>query len=818
MKKSRRSSLLTNKLLAALLAAAAPSVHAATNTWKTTALDGLWANTGNWSLNALNTTDNIVFGSSNFTTLSTGTRTIADMTFSSVAPAYTINGTDSSQILTLTQSGSNVNCIINNSPNTQTIGVNLSLATSKSYVFGTNAATNSPTSTVINGTTFFGGNGTQSNAAIINARGVNVTISALQSTAVSTAQTQALVLDGNTSDSKVLGVIANNSTGAGLSTTAIAKAGTGTWSLSGANTYTGGTSIQNGTLKLDFATSGAPTADILYNGVTPAVVYLSGGSLLIAGADNKNNIQNLSSLGLSSGYPFTGAATVKLTNGTSGTTKLNLTSLSNTTGSNTGLINFDISSGSTINVTTLSTFTNTFVGSTYTYGETQFAYYSGTGTTRQITTAVDANYSLGRSIQAGDTGNATTNAFYYLKGSMAATTNFGYGGLRISNNANSDTLDMGGKSLQGNNGNILYAGGSDNKYTITNGIISNPGYGGNTQITVATGATLNVSSTADITNNSSGTTVLTKQGGGTLNLAGAKTFTGALNIANGTYTFDNIAIGGTASGLGASTNAAANLWIGGTLKYTGANATTDRGFTVMGTGATIDSSGSGALTWAPFALAYSASSNSYGAGKTAANNSITFTGTNTNDNTFGSATALLADGSPGQLSVTKSGTGKWILSGANTYTGGTTVTGGTLVFGNAFTMNGPNAITVAATGTAGTDYATVTSTTSKTLTFAGTLNINLTASLGGSASFNLFQSSGGTLAGSFTAVSVTGSYLASLTNSAGIWSGSGSGYDFSFAQSTGILTATSAIPEPATYAALVGLGILGLAIYRRRQA
>ena len=34
--------------------------------------------------------------------------------------------------------------------------------------------------------------------------------------------------------------------------------------------------------------------------------------------------------------------------------------------------------------------------------------------------------------------------------------------------------------------------------------------------------------------------------------------------------------------------------------------------------------------------------------------------------------------SPGQLTVTKSGAGKWVLSGTNTYTGGTYINGGTL--------------------------------------------------------------------------------------------------------------------------------------------
>jgi autotransporter-associated beta strand protein/uncharacterized repeat protein (TIGR03803 family) len=50
-------------------------------------------------------------------------------------------------------------------------------------------------------------------------------------------------------------------------------------------------------------------------------------------------------------------------------------------------------------------------------------------------------------------------------------------------------------------------------------------------------------------------------------------------------------------------------------------------------------------------------------------------GANTGDNTIGGS---LADNGAGQLAVTKSGTGVWVLSGANSYTGPTTVSAGTL--------------------------------------------------------------------------------------------------------------------------------------------
>jgi autotransporter-associated beta strand protein len=68
---------------------------------------------------------------------------------------------------------------------------------------------------------------------------------------------------------------------------------------------------------------------------------------------------------------------------------------------------------------------------------------------------------------------------------------------------------------------------------------------------------------------------------------------------------------------------------------------------------------------------------------TAGAKTLQFQGVNTGNNAFN---GVIADGTVGAgavISITKAGTGTWILSGDNSYTGGTTVSGGTLVIGGA---------------------------------------------------------------------------------------------------------------------------------------
>jgi autotransporter-associated beta strand protein len=78
----------------------------------------------------------------------------------------------------------------------------------------------------------------------------------------------------------------------GANTNSLVKTGTGQWSLSGANTYTGATEVREGTLQISSGGSIASTATIsntatlLVNGTAGAVTVNSGGSLGGSGTNN----------------------------------------------------------------------------------------------------------------------------------------------------------------------------------------------------------------------------------------------------------------------------------------------------------------------------------------------------------------------------------------------------------------------------------------------------------------------------------------------------------------------------------------------------
>lgn len=103
--------------------------------------------------------------------------------------------------------------------------------------------------------------------------------------------------------------------------------------------------------------------------------------------------------------------------------------------------------------------------------------------------------------------------------------------------------------------------------------------------------------TGKISDLGGGATTLTKAGSQGLAITTINDYTGATTLAGGTTTVASLTDGGVASPLGAATAAAANLALsGGTLDYTGATVSIDRGFTTGGLDGAISVPGGSDLT------------------------------------------------------------------------------------------------------------------------------------------------------------------------------------------------------------------------------
>ncbi len=357
---------------------------------------------------------------------------------------------------------------------TQTFGV-LSLGQQSTLTINQTANLTSPSTVVFGNSSFSQTTASGKNSTIAPA-GVSVQIGTMANVDT-TGGTSTLTL-GGTSTGNTIGAISDNS---GTAFSAVTKSNTSTWTLTGANTYTGATTVNAGTLVLDYATN----ASVLSSS---SALTLGGGTLQLKGKTGASTTaQTLASLSLTAGT----ASAINLVSNGGTSTKLTITSTTVTTGAGAS-VNFNYFDGGagTTNGATVGndivawnpTLTAGIIGGTYTVtdaGGTGFATTSGGNVVRLADPG-----SAGLPVSGGV---ATTNYFINQSYSTVSTSTPGslveaLSGPVAAQNVTVDTtgLTSGANLALGTNKLTLTIGGGmifsgANPYTITgttNGITS----------------------------------------------------------------------------------------------------------------------------------------------------------------------------------------------------------------------------------------------------------------------------------------------------------------------------------------------------------
>jgi fibronectin-binding autotransporter adhesin len=451
---------------------------------------------------------------------------------------------------------------------------------------------------------------------------------------------------------------------------AVTKVGTGVLTLSGTNSYGGGTTVGAGTL-LIASTASLPGFDQAGDftveagatlGVTNAVLDGDIADMLATGnfdtgsalgfdttsGDRSYTAAVTDPSGVSLGLVKLGTNTLTLsgTNGyTGGTTisagTIEIASAAALPGSSTNG-SFSVASGARLTVA--DGVTNQEVAGIL--GTNNFQAGSEFGFD---TTAGDRTYTAaiadpaGAAIEVVKEGTGTlslTGTNTYSGGTTVAS-----GTLAIDSTASLPNFNTNG-AYSVANGATLSVGNSVTDAAIAD-IVGTTNLAAGANLGFDTGAN-DRTYTAAITDTAQGALGLVKDGTGTLTLSGTNTYTGGTNVTAGT-----IAIASAASLPGYNTNGDYSVANGATLAVS--NSVTDQEVAAI-----------------------------LGTTNLAAGASIGFD-TGANDRAY---TAAIADTAQGALGLVKDGTGTLTLSGSNTYSGGTTVSAGTVTIASTGSLPG----------------------------------------------------------------------------------------------------------------------------------
>ena len=498
-------------------------------------------------------------------------------------------------------------------------------------------------------------------------------------------------------------------------TGALTKLGAGTLTLNGtaANTYSGATNVNGGTLALDFTNLATPTNLI---GSNSALNLGGGGALSIKANGTGSTSQTFNGLVLNSGG---GSLLVNPNNG-AGTT-VALGTITGTAAGGSLLVGTAPGAGSGTETVTAASAKN----ATGIYGG-RVVFTDGSNYDWAGSSSGSAPYTLGAysgystlAASGSDAGNSRLTSSGTLTGTLTTNT------LKIENPGASQTLDLAAGTLALSGGGLLATG--SNGFTIQNGTLTGGNGAGAYDLVIQQFNSGGLAISASIANSGTNATALTKAGSGTLTLSGSLAATGPiavnagrLTLAPGSYpiasgaartisiipgaTLELNATAGT-NFLPADSGQALTISGGGTLVKTGAgtmvlcNANTS-GVLAIGAGGLIDVQGGTlqASTNYHGNMSSNQASINIAAGATFSGGELSvsldaLTGAGTYTDGYGAVTTTLgvANGSgtfsgtvqnqQGTLSIVKVGSGTQVLGGSNTYTGSTTINGGALQFG-----------------------------------------------------------------------------------------------------------------------------------------
>ncbi len=416
----------------------------------------------------------------------------------------------------------------------------------------------------------------------------------------------------------------------------VEKSGDDTLTLSGSNTYTGGTLINGGTLVASNVEA-LGTGDVTDN----ATLALNTGGTFdnaISGSGQvvKSGDETLTLSGTNS---YTGGTTIS--GGTLVATNVE------------ALGSGDVTDDATLELNTGGTFDNAISGSGQVVksGDKMLTLsgansYSG-GTLISDGTLVASN------VEALGTGDVTNNATLALNTGGDFTNNISGSGQVVK--SGDDTLTLSGANS--------YTGGT----TISGGtlVATNVDALGTGDVTNSSTLELNTGGTFD--NGISGSGQVVKSGDETLTLSGSNTYTGGTLISGGTLVATNVDALGTGD---VTDNATLELNTGGTFD----NVISGSGQVVKSGDDTLTLSGANSYTGGTLisgGTLVATSVEALGSGDVTDNAVLELNTGGTFDNAIS-----------GSGQVVKSGDKTLTLSGANSYTGGTTISGGTLVASN----------------------------------------------------------------------------------------------------------------------------------------